>query len=286
MKKTISILFLAGLSVSSCMKKPDHTPDYGPEIPFTDIQKAANFDMPVEPSTIKKGQRVSLDFFQVVDTQQPMTLMQRSDEVTFQSEEKDANTQETVSYHWTFNVILREMDETGHWKISQSPYGPLCYAVTEQGCTAMSAQAQEDTKGSLRPYTLQGVRTKDLEEPYKVTYHNLKREDGFLPVPQVVANRPDCGGVKNCSQGLRYVRISFDRVIWESEAKGTKTNFRFTYSSDIPTYVYDWIPGDVFPTNQVDSCIQTWIEITNANNQTQVVPVRKCMEITDFQFGT
>ena len=184
---------------------------------------------------------------------------------------------------------LRERNSSGAWQVSQQSYGPLCYAVTDDACGANPAEAPAPvtpvTSKSLKAYTLEGVRASDTAAPFKVTYHNLKREDGFMPVPQVVASRPDCGGVKNCSQGLRFVRVSFDRVVWETAEKGTKTNYRFTYSSDIPTYVYDWLPGDVYPTNQIDSCAQTWVEVSNGT-QTQVVPVRECMEITDFQFGS
>jgi hypothetical protein len=283
--RTWLLITVAALGLTSCMKKPDHTPDYGPEVEFTEIQKAANFDMPIAPETIKKGQRVSIDVYQVIDVQSPTTLWQRSDEVSDSTEDAGA-------YHWTFNVQLRERDEAGQWKVSEQPYGPFCWEKVEDNgaCTSTQSQSFATTSSakpskSFKAYTLEGMREMDVQKPYKVTYHNLKREDGFLPVPQVVSNRPDCGGVKNCSQGLRYVRISFDIVEWTSETEGTRTNARFTYSSDIPTYIYDWVPGRVYFTNMVENCQQTWVEIKD-DTHTQVVPVRECMEIRDFQFGS
>jgi len=285
MKKIIALSALSLLILNSCMKKPDHAPDYGPEVPFEAVEKASKTDMPIAPEMIKKGQIVSLDVYSVIDTNSPVTLWQRSDEVTFQSQENDAQGN-PVSYHWTFNVQLRERSPSGQWLVSEQPYGPLCYTVDwdSEACNQAATQSLNPKK-SIKPFTVEGVRAKDVSQPYKVTYHNLKREDGFLPVPQTVSNRPNCGGVKNCAQGLRFVRVSVDRVLWESEEKGVKTTYRFTYSSDIPTYVYDWLPGDVYPTNLVESCAQTWVEVSDGT-QTQVVPVRECMEITDFQFGS
>ena len=283
--KYILLVLVTSLSLTSCMKKPDHTPDYGPEVEFTEIQKAANFDMPIAPETIKKGQRVSIDVFQVVDVQSPTTLWQRSDEVT-------ESTEDTGAYHWKFDVQLRERDSAGQWKVSDQNYGPFCWEKVEDNgaCKATSTQSVSAVPYSpsskpLKAYTLEGMHALDAAKPYKVTYHNLKREDGFLPVPQVVAKRADCGGVKNCEQGLRFVRISFDIVEWTSEDHGVRTNARFTYSSDIPTYIYDWIPGRVYFTNMIENCQQTWIEVSD-DTHTQVVPVRECMEITDFQFGS
>jgi hypothetical protein len=260
------------------MKKPDHTPDYGPEVEFSEVEKASKVDMPIAPEMIKTGQYVSVDVYRVIDVQSPDTIWQRRDDVT-------AQTEEPGSFHWTFNVQLKERNSSNQWQISEVKYGPLCYEkVYKSGaCSSAATQSYQPTK-SIRSFTTQGIREMDAAQPYKITYHNLKREDGFLPVPQPVSNKPDCGGVKNCTQGLRFVRVSVDRVVWEDENKGTKTSYSFTYSTDIPTYVYDWLPGDVYPTNLIESCAQTWVEV-KSDTQTQVVPVRECMEVTDFQFG-
>jgi len=288
MMKYLLLLITASLA-TSCMKKPDTTPDYGPEVQFEDIQKAANFDMPIEPELMKKNQYVSLDTYRVIDTRSPITLQQRTDQITDLIENAG-------SLRWTFFVTLRELQQAGDWKKSEQTWGPLCYEkVLDSGaCNTTSSMSTNSVAASnvalsgyrpMQAYSLGGMRTMDEASTNKITYHNLKREDGFLPVPQAVSNRPSCGGVKNCAQGLRFVRISFDVVEWDSETHGTKTNVRFTYSSDIPTYIQDWLPGKMRFSNQVDACYQTWFEIKN-DTQTQIVPVRDCMEITDFQFGS
>jgi hypothetical protein len=278
-----SLALLSLFALTSCMKKPDFAVDPGPEFSIEQINQAAERDMPALPETVLKGQVVSLDAYQVIDTLSPVTIWQRSDLVTDQSEDSD-------KFHWSFQVDMREKDAgTNEWKLSQQNYGPMCIEKIEHACDTQteSTKAAEPSR-PIRPYTLQGMKALDAENPYKVTYHKLVREDGFLPVPQAVANRPNCGGVVNCAQGLRYVRISFDRYIWVSEENPTRTSFRFTYSSDIPVYINDWdllALGEASLTNQVDFCAQTWVTVTN-NGQTQIVPVRECMEVTDFQFGS
>jgi hypothetical protein len=118
-----------------------------------------------------------------------------------------------------------------------------------------------------------------------VTYHNLKREEGYTAVPLLVKNKSDCGGVKDCNKGLRFLRVSFDRVIWDSDDHGNKTTYHITYSPDIPTYIADWShPEGMYPTNQLQFCVQSWVEVTSGN-QTQVVPVQQCADMRDFQFG-
>jgi hypothetical protein len=245
--------------------------------------------MPIEPETMKKNQWVSLDTYRVIDTRSPITIQQRNDQIS-------NFTETTGSLSWTFLVTLRELQQTGDWKTSTQTYGPLCYekVANSNACATTSSMATKSEAPfdmaltgyrPMQAYSLSGMRALDQASTNKVTYHNLTREDGFLPVPQVVRNRADCGGVKNCNQGLRFVRISFDVVEWDSDDHGTKTNVRFTYSSDIPTYIQDWLPGKIRFSNQVDACYQTWYEV-KSDSQTQIVPVRDCMEITDFQFGS
>jgi hypothetical protein len=106
-----------------------------------------------------------------------------------------------------------------------------------------------------------------------------------MPVPVLVKSKPDCGGVKDCDKGLRYTKVTFDQVVWDSEDHGTRTKYTITYSPDIPTHIMDWShPEGIYPTNQFQFCAQTWIEIDNGT-QKQVVPVQQCANMRDFQFG-
>jgi hypothetical protein len=285
----LAAALLFSVLISSCMKKPDHNPNYGPEVAYDDIVAASKVDMPTSPEMIKKGQYVSIDWYNVIETYPPQTFFQRNDEVT-ESIEKTA-TGGGPGYCWKFKVVENQlMDAASNtWKKSETNQGPLSYpSIHDTDCTDLSSlkssHSAQKSSVDLKNFSLKGLRLQDKASTTKVTYHNLKREDGFTPVPQSVSKKTDCGGVKNCAQGLRFVRISFDRVVWTSESKGQKVTYRFTYSSDIPTYIYDWLPGEIFLTNQLESCAMLWKEFKNGD-VVQNVPIRECMEVTDFQFG-
>jgi hypothetical protein len=264
-----------------CMKKPDHTPNYGPEVTFTDIQKAAVNEVPPDPESMKAGQYVSLETTQVLDTQSPVTLAQRLDELTSRSTAEDEK--QTGLIKWLFTITLNELSPTGQWQQSVDKDRQLSMEVASS--TTVSPQnSTMSAKAPIGIYSLKALQTSDEQAPVKITYHNLKREDGFLPVPILVKKKADCGGVKDCDRGLRFMRLSFDRVIWDSDDHGTKTTYRITYSPDIPTYIADWSnPEGIYPTNQYEFCAQTWIEVDNGT-QKQVVPVQQCKDIRDFQF--
>lgn len=257
-----------------CMKKPDHTPDYGPQVSFEDIQKTAADNVPPDPMTIKLGRYISIDVTQVIDTQSPMTLSQKLDTVT-------AYNDTPTEIQWTFEVTMNELGTDGVWKKSIQNFD-LVYEKNNKQSQASTFESPAQTK--MSSYSLKALQTSDTSSPVKVTYHNLKREDGFMPVPLLVKNRPDCGGVPNCDNGLRYIQISFDRVVWDSEDHGNKTHYTITYSPDIPAYVADWShPDGIYLTNQIKFCAQTWIEI-EGNGQKQVVPVQQCADMRDFHF--
>lgn len=92
-----------------------------------------------------------------------------------------------------------------------------------------------------------------------------------------------------CRNGLRVLKTKFDRVVWDSETHGIKSVVTLYNSSDIPTYINSWDDlspksQTVYPTNQLKGCVQTWIEVSDGTNQ-QTVPVMRCSEVRDFQFG-
>ena len=263
-----------------CMKKPDTTPNFGPEVSFADIQKVAVIDTPPDPETIKKGQYISLDVTQTIDQQPSITLSQRSDEVTLRDDS------DPTRIEWNFHVKMNELDSTQHWKSWEQDF-PIAYSK------AQVANLQVKTKsnmpgGRISAYSMKALSTDDQTQP-KVTYHNLSRIDGYLPVPSIVQSHPNCGGVRDCAKGLRYTKITFDRVVWDSDNHGNITTYSITYSPDIPTYIADWSDPSseypsTYPSNQLQFCAQTWIDVEN-NGQTQSVPVQQCADIRDFQFG-
>ncbi len=284
MRKFLMFTFIAILApvilfaFLGCMQKPDHTPDYGPQVAMEDIQKAVFDNVPPNPLGMKLDQYVSIDLTQVIDTRPPVTLSQKMDKIV--AYDPTTNPSEIK---WTFLVDTNELNENGVWQNSKQYYD-LVYQKDSQKSLSFSQDIRA-TPSKMTAYTLKALAAEDATKPVKVTYHNLQREDGYMPVPLLVQNRPDCGGVKDCTKGLRFIRISFDRVIWDTEVHGTKTSFRVTHSPDIPTYLVGWgDPEGLSFSNQFQFCMQTWLELSEGQ-QKQVVPVQQCADMRDFQFG-
>jgi len=269
MKKLLLISLIAILiplmlfGFLGCMKVPENKANYGPETTFEEIRKASGNDAPTDPFSIWKGQYVSIDTSYVIETQIPTLVSQRLDEVTDYAED-------TNKVYMQFDVTLVELND-GAWK--QSKLEPLVLSLKK-------TETQRLKQLAMKAMANDGA---------KVTYHNLKKETGILPVPEIVRKKPNCGGVPGCK--LRYVQLSFDQVKWDSPDHGIKTSVKFIYSPDIPTYIADyddmgsWGDYGVPLTNELQACFQTWLELSN-NGQTQVVPYLQCREVRDFQFGT
>ncbi len=272
------ILLLTGLAILipvlvfgflGCMKKPENKPDYGPEVNLTAINKAVSESTPVAPLTVKKGQFVSIDFTQVIDTQGVTTLTQRSDEVT-----GSVDSAEAVA--WSFQVKLREFFPDDTSKLTTQNYN-LSYQKNQKAtATQTSSDASQVQKVSV-PLSLNSLKKADAAAPVRVTYHNLTQESGVLRDGVCIGSL--------CRKGLRYLRVKFDRVVWQNEETGMKTKFSIVYSPDVPTYISDWaIPEEMYLSNQVQFCTQTWIDVSSGD-QKQSVPVKQCSEMRDFQFG-
>lgn len=289
---------------TSCMKKPDHTPDYGPEVPLSEIQKASNTGMPAIPDVIKKDQKISIDWYRVIQTNSPITFFQRADQVTLS--QSKVSSDGGPGFCWSFSVKQRQLDfGTNTWKEAIDLFGPLAYPSAQlTDCTSPAPAELKinsllgiDLSSPVKPMDLRGFTIKGLaaeaqaaEPTVHYTYHKLVREEGTMPLLPALTQNPgwcarfDSSGKPLCPQQLRFVRIGFDRVTHKDGQKDIKVTYRFTYSSDVPTYIYDWQPGEIFLTNQLESCIQMWVEVKDGDN-VQNVPMRECMEVTDYQFG-
>lgn len=252
--KNFSIIFLF-LLISPFA----YSQDYGPEVSVKDIQDALNSGAPTNPYSIKKGQYVSFSEIETIDTQGPIILSQRLDQVT-----DSVTTPEKIDLF--FQVDLHEIIN-GSLQSSTQNY---VLSIPNQKLPVKSFLALGKT---------------NLNSIEKVTYHNLTKEFGVMPVPEVVKTHANCGGVTNCDAGLSYLKVTFDRVVWDSANHGVKTSFLFISSGDIPTYIHDWSDiHNLYFTNLIKSCTKTLFEVMNAD-QIQIVPVLRCTEVQDFQFA-
>lgn len=285
-----------GLVLASCMKKPNMDPDYGPEVSLEKIQEALSSDTSMDPlKTMKLGQYVSIDEIQVIDTQIPIHLSQRLDEITHYKILARDSANQPIKIELAYKIVLKEhlADET--WKESVVTSVPLLLdnsrsaqaaALSTSSVLSSVGPISEIIKKKSLPLSIQSLKAQDAASEVRITYHNLRRELGTIPIPAVVRGHPNCGGILRCDLPLRTIQIYFDRIVWDPPEHGNKTVFRITYSPDIPSYVHDWdSPDGRYLTNQLQACAQIFLEIQNQNGgQTQTVPILQCSEVRDFQF--
>ncbi len=285
------ILFLTVIAITlplilfafvGCMKNPELKADYGPKVTSEKIGEALNEGAELRPETIKMDQYVSLEGYMGIDTRPPETTYQRLDEVVkYEQPVQDGKIYSVA----TFNVTTREL-VNGGWK--EYKLGNLGLVVDVKPVATTAFQSRDTKESGL---TIQSIQRLAAAAPEKYTFHNLTKESGVMPVPAAVSSRPDCGGLPEmvCRNGLRYVKVKFDQVYWETPDHGIKTAFTLISSSDVPTYIESWDnlnPEDnsLRVTNQIKGCGQTWMELSDGTNK-QTVPVMNCMELRDFQFG-
>lgn len=305
MKKFLFITFLAVIipfivfGFIGCVKAPSTVIDYGPENSAADVQDAVNDVVqnaaPTAPLSILKDQYIYVEHSQAIDVYSPTLISQRADTIT---DRTDTDT----TFSLGIDIQLNELQPDGTMQFSRShsdlngleknpappSQAPTVTSLSSSQTANNLPSIQQLTTPHLvtiQDYSLHSIKTQEENPDPKVTYHNLKRSSGIMPVPPLVKARTDCGGIANCNAGIRYVQLSFDRVVWDDSGNGTKTSIEYLFSPDIPTYVYDWANSDdLFFTTQLSECAQQWIAQTT-NDTTRYIPVRDCRDLEDFRFG-
>lgn len=280
---SIAAILTPALVFSGCMKKPETNKDFGPEVSLDEIQQAISTDAPMDLNRLRAGQYVSLDEIQVLNTQIPSTVTQRVDEIKTFADHPD-------HVQLGFQVTLKEL-VNGAWKESTQPFNLAVGKANSVNQTAATSDSNgTPAKDSSAQVSIQSLKKQDSSSQYRVTYHNLKRVVDRMPVPEVVKAHGNWCGSANvntspCPPSLGYLQVSFDRVVWDSDENPTKTILKITYSPDIPPYIHDWDDtSELYFTNQIQTCAQTWLELSDGTN-TQTVPVLQCIDVKDFKFG-
>lgn len=235
----IPILFFGFLG---CVKAPEHKADYGPEVSKEEVVSALKKQGAPDPLLIGKGEFSYYVYSQSVDIGTPKVVLQTGITVTNRCENDDF-----VKLDWVFerNDLI-----DGSFKSSK-----------------------EEDNAVIRKKKSTEVEEEEEESTQKITYHHLSFEETEFPTPELVKSRSDCGGLKTesgqCVGFLKAMIVSYDRVVWENEKRGTKTHVQTITSPDVPYF-----------SNKLQTCQQTWVDY-----QGRVVPVSLCKEIKDFKFG-
>ncbi len=263
--KILMLLTIAAIAIPAfffsllgCMKTPEHKADYGQENLISEVNDALNALGQPDPIAIKKGEFSYSVYAQSVDTGLPQVIMQTAKTVTDRSEDAD-------------NIYLTVVDETNELKdgvFKPSHEESHLVASKKPSSTAILALPTD----TLIKVMAGWVTSFEAGKP-RVSYHRLTQEKTEFPVPDLVQARADCGGLKTdaglCSKYIPAVKVSFDKITWQSETRGVKTHFQIIASPSVPFFSSD-----------LQFCRQDWIDY-----QGRVVPVNLCKEIKDFKFG-
>lgn len=284
--KTLTFFICIGVfSFLSCMKKPDHTPDFGPSVEAEKVQSALDEVGTVDPVTIKKCEFVSIDTYKSYDTITPAIIKQTAKTVTNVKEETD-------KYIFTVIKATKILSE-GTWK---DPVNETLFLELSKGTEASSSNNVSTTnfrnnetgvysklisnlKLSIKnkfPYSQSandGFIFHKLDGrtgvPGTYTFHNLKKEYTTVPIPIAVKNSANCGGLDNCERPLRAIKVSVDQVYWETADKGDKITFQYIATPDAPFFA-----------SKLSTCAQAWVDY-----QGRVISITECDEVSDFKFG-
>ncbi len=274
-------LAISVLALNACMQKPDPKPNYGPESNPDSINQAfAEFTN--DPSTINKGEFVYLESTFQIASLPPKLSFQLGETVTNKVEN---------STGWVLTIVQENvMQENEKPVVSKTERRACVPRIKTEDCQ-VEVFNNPNNQSNQFPQSLNFRLNKNISSPkpikikeflqtlvsekpikptaQRISYHNLIKEDVTFPLPNLVRLRSNCGGLARC-QNLRAMSVSVDKVIWESDEKGTKTTFRFIWSPDAPYFA-----------SQLLGCAQTWMDI-----QGQTAPVTQCEEVKDFTFGT
>lgn len=99
----------------------------------------------------------------------------------------------------------------------------------------------------------------------RTTFHGLKVSQSKVSAPELVRQRPGCGGLSGCALTLH--RIEFDQATWEN-GQPDKTHFVFDMSPDVP-----------FLASLMNRCATALVPVGSTKTL-----LTQCSPILDFRF--
>jgi hypothetical protein len=264
---TALAIFLPALffALTGCMKKPDHTPDYGQEYSVQQVNSALTKLGQAEPTTIKNGEFRYYVITQAID-QQPSSIL-------FDIGRTVTGVREDARYVYVDYIDqIREFKPT---EVVSSTEQARDKAFEKPGAVAPQLQALREQAKTIAVSSERGISRANAQE-VRLTYHNLSEEAGFIPFDGITScqgfrsSNCSCNSQNQCLATLRVLRVKFDEVVWETQDRGTKTTYDVLVSPDVPYF-----------SQQISLCIQQWMDLVG-----RTVPVTQCQEVRRFNFGS
>ncbi|MBX3018330.1 MAG: hypothetical protein KF767_10600 [Bdellovibrionaceae bacterium] len=266
---------LVALAAAGCMKEPELKADFGPEVTSAEFSsKLSEIEGP-DPYTIKKDEyayfirsTVLQDQVYQLDKRWAYTVTNKTEDAndhifSFVKETREyVGDQEKISQNQSEVRLTKRSSNTSSLKLSQLQFRPT------ETRTAPIVQMSTLTPFAYRPASTE-----------KVTFHNLKLEKTYVPVPDFVKQRANCGGLSSekCRGALKAFVMTFDQVQWTGN-EGQRFSVLWIFSPDIPYFGSTMFPS---PAGVLKSCGTTQVPYEG-----QRVKVTQCDEIKDFTFGS
>lgn len=285
------VLLLFVMGGISCMKRPELTADFGPEVSDQSFEQALGQIETPSPYTIQPNEYSYATRETWVEGRPYLVNPRWAFTVT-------AKTEETDDYVISFVHELRETQPDGTEKVSStkadgrlakqqgtaSPetVAPTANSPNEQTLRESLAHPNpiggKNFRVNMNPYSVFSHTIHVLEDVPRVTRHNLKFSKGTFPIPDFTTQRSDCGGLgaDKCKGQLTAYYMSFDQVNWD-ENGGQKYSLLRVFSPDVPFFASTMAPD--FP-GVIQACVSTTL-----SEQGQPVDITQCDEIKDFTFG-
>jgi len=251
MKKYYALIIsFVWMSMSAALATPNNScqVNWPREFQAQEFQDLYERCMPrMNATDIQQGQYVFFEEESYVSTNAPRIIAQTLQEIT----DVVAGPSETrLTLHQTIRELVNDQ-----WHTSQTSYSLVAQNLLFKGLT------------------------KPLN--HEVKYFNFKSQTGYMPVPQAVQQQPDCGGIANCSQGMRFFQVNFDRFYWETPYdQPVKHSFELIFSPDMPLLLEMNDSAHFSLSQMFRGCTQgTFIDQAN-----QVHVLRNCQAVSDFSF--
>ncbi len=272
-------------SVIGCVKPPETKVEYGPEIPNADISAKLKTLPTPDSYGIYKNQSSEFRMIQSIrDVQSPTVLRKIKNTVLDRQEFPE---DKLINYR----VLSQFSDfEDGEFQ----DYARIIDVPLKMKSGTQSAETTDEVMSKLETpvqmmknsfqsfsqiFTLENSSDSTASSPpkiVKVTYHNLKSTNKEMDPPAHIQSTKNCAGIPHCK--IQVHEVSFDRVLWTSDGRGTKSTFTLAVSKDVP---YAVMPSgeEIFP-GLISQCSQAMVKI-----QGRQFLLNQCLQLIDFEFS-
>lgn len=273
-------------SMIGCVKPPETKVEYGPEVANAEISAKLKTLPTPDSYGIYKNQSSEFRMVQSIrDVQSPTVLRKIKNTVLAReefpsdklinyrvlSEFADFQDGEFQDYARIIDVPLKMKTSTQETETSAEVMQKF------ENPIQMMKTSFETASQLLTLDTSSGSSSSAPPKIVKITYHNLASNNKEMDPPAHIQSMKNCAGIPNCK--IHVNEIVFDRVLWTSDGKGTKSSFSLAVSKDVP---YAVMPSgeEIFP-GLISQCSQAMVKI-----QGRQFLLTQCLQLIDFDFPT